>query len=500
MKKQMKKYLFAILALVGFSLISHAQDGKELFENFCSTCHKINDNSTGPKLKGVRQLWADAEESDLLYEWVRNPLQLKESGKSKRALVAWEYSPTNMTAQNVTNEQIDAIFEYVENWEPEPDVVAGPIDGEAPLTMVQNYKENQRMFYWLIATMAALLIAIIVMSSSIQSFLKTDYFKKRMKESYERDASNGGLGKITILALVFGSLSVPATSLAQTLDTGADEVLFRITSSDLYLIGTINLILLFVLFYQVRLFRSLYKMTLSPEQLVEKEEEGITAKKINKILTDIVDIEDEQSILLDHEYDGIQELDNNLPPWWVWGFYATIVFAVIYLFNYHILGTADLQVAEYEKEVAQAEIEIAEYRSKMAMNIDEFNVTLMTDPSDLNVGKTLYAKNCQSCHMEDGRGDIGPNLTDDYWIYGNDIASVFKTIKYGAPNGMPDHEKKLNPIELQQVSSYILSLEYAAGKDPEGELMKKVDVETVSMEEAPTEDISETEETDTENE
>jgi cytochrome c oxidase cbb3-type subunit 3 len=296
---------------------------------------------------------------------------------------------------------------------------------------------------------------------------------------------------MTILALVFGSLSVPATSLAQTFDTGADEVLFRITSSDLYLIGAINLILLLVLFYQVRLFRSLYKMTLSPEQLVEKEEEGITAKKINKILTDIVDIEDEQSILLDHEYDGIQELDNNLPPWWVWGFYATIVFAVIYLFNYHIFGTADLQVAEYEKEVAQAEMEIAEYRSKMAMNIDEFNVTLMTEPSDLAVGKTLYAKNCQSCHMEDGRGDIGPNLTDDYWIYGNDIASVFKTIKYGAPNGMPDHEKKLNPIELQQVSSYILSLEYAAGKDPEGELMKKAEVD--SSEETTEDEGSETE-------
>ena len=485
MKKQMNKYLFAILAAVGFSLYSNAQDGKELFENFCSTCHKINDNSTGPKLKGVRQLWTDAEELDLMYEWVRNPLQLKESGKSKRALVAWDYSTTNMSAQNVTNDQIDAIFDYVDNWQPEPKIETETVDGEIPVTLVQNYKENQRMFYWLIGTMVALLIAIIVMASSIQSFLKTDYFKKRMKESYERDHAGGGIGKMTIVALILGSLSVPATSLANTLDTGADEVLFKITSSDLYLIGVINILLLLVLLYQVRLFKSFYKMTLSPEQLVEKEEEGITAKKINKILTDIVDIEDEQSILLDHEYDGIQELDNNLPPWWVWGFYATIVFAVIYLFNYHVFGTADLQVAEYEKEVAEAEIAITEYRTKMAMNVDEFNVTLMTESTDLNTGKALYAKNCQSCHMEDGRGDIGPNLTDDYWIYGNDIASVFKTIKYGAPNGMPDHEKKLNPIELQQVSSYILFLEYAKGKDPEGELIKKVVAEEEDYHENP---------------
>jgi cytochrome c oxidase cbb3-type subunit III len=140
-----------------------------------------------------------------------------------------------------------------------------------------------------------------------------------------------------------------------------------------------------------------------------------------------------------------------------------------------VLGTAHLQEAEYKAEVAQAEIEIAEYRAKMAMNVDEFNVTLMTEESDLNAGKTLFEKNCQSCHMADGRGDIGPNLTDDYWIYGHEIASVFKTIKYGAPNGMPDHEKKLNPIELQQVSSFVLSLKYVAGKEPEGTKMSKAE-------------------------
>lgn len=495
MKKQMKKYILGALVLVAYGLQLHAQDGKELFETVCSTCHKINDNSTGPKLKGVRQLWADAEESDLLYEWVRNPAGLIESGKSKRAIVAEAYSPTKMTAQNLTNEQIDAVFDYVENWQPEPEepVIAG--DGQVAPTIVQNYKENQKMFYWMIGAMVALLIAIIVMASSIQSFMKSDYFKKRMKDAYDRQ-HGGGAQKLTMLALIVGALSFPAASMAQSMDIGADEVLFKITTSDLYLVGAINIVLLFVLIYQARLFRSLYRMTLTPEQQKSVESEGITAKKINKILTDAVDIEDEQSILLDHEYDGIQELDNNLPPWWVWGFYASIVFAVIYLFNYHILKTADLQVAEYEKEVAQAEIEIAEYRAKMAMNVDEFNVTLLTDASALATGKTLFTKNCQSCHMEDGRGDIGPNLTDDYWIYTNDIATVFKTVKYGTPNGMPDHEKKLNPIELQQVASYVLSLEYVAGKEPEGELMKKQEVEEITPDE--TENSSEEESVDEE--
>jgi cytochrome c oxidase cbb3-type subunit III len=482
MKKLINKVLsiaaVAILVPVG---VAQAQDGKELFENVCSTCHKIDENSTGPKLKGVRQKWVDAEEADLLYEWVKNPMQLKNSGKSKLAAAIWDYSPTNMNAQQVSNEQIDAIFDYVDNWTaPTPDDTVVGEEGVVAVTKIENFKQNEKYFYWLVATMVALLIAIIVMGSSIKNFLQTDYFKKRMKESYERD--HGNAGKMLGIVVLLASTLVPAASFAQTGDIGADEVFFKITSSELVIIAVIDVLLLMVLFYQVRLFKSLYKMTLSPEQAAAVEEEGVTAKKINKILTDAVDVEDEASILLDHEYDGIQELDNNLPPWWVWGFWATIIFAVIYLLNYHVLGTANLQVAEYEAEVAQAEIEIAEYRAKMAMNVDEFNVTLMTGESDLNTGKTLFEKNCQSCHMADGRGDIGPNLTDDYWIYGNDIASVFKTIKYGAPNGMPDHEKKLNPIELQQVSSFVLSLKYVAGKEPEGTKMSKAEAASEAQE------------------
>jgi cytochrome c oxidase cbb3-type subunit III len=490
MKKTINKVLSIVAVLILLpSGVALAQDGKELFENVCSTCHKIDENSTGPKLKGARQKWVDAEEGELLYEWVKNPTQLKNSGTSKMAAAIWDYSPTAMNAQQVTNEQIDAIFDYVDNWTPPVvDETTASVDGEVVVTKVENYKENEKYFYWLVATMVALLISIIVMASSIKNFLQTDYFKKRMKESYEREHRNAG--KLLGLVVLVGSTLIPAASFAQTGDVAAEEVFFKITSSELVIIAVIDVLLLLVLFYQVRLFKSLYNMTLSPEQAAAVEEEGVTAKKINKILTDAVDIENESSILLDHEYDGIQELDNNLPPWWVWGFWATIIFGVIYLLNYHVLGTAHLQEAEYKAEVEQAEIEIAEYRAKMAMNIDETNVTLMTEESDLNAGKTLFEKNCQSCHMTDGRGDIGPNLTDDYWIYGHDIASVFKTIKYGAPNGMPDHEKKLNPIELQQVSSYVLSMKYVAGKEPEGTKISK-SAEPLESEKQPEEEIKE---------
>src|SRR5690606_35110742 len=94
-----------------------------------------------------------------------------------------------------------------------------------------------------------------------------------------------------------------------------------------------------------------------------------------------------------------------------------------------------------------------------AMNVDETNVTLLTDQEAINSGKQLFEANCTVCH-KDGSGDIGPNLTDNFWLYGNDVKDVFGTIKNGTANGMPEHASKLNPVQLQQVSSFVLSLKY----------------------------------------
>ena len=196
-------------------------------------------------------------------------------------------------------------------------------------------------------------------------------------------------------------------------------------------------------------------------------------KKINVILTDAVAIEEEHTILMQHEYDGIRELDNNLPPWWVWGFYATIIFAVIYIFDYHILRTSDLQIQAYDKEIAQSKIDVDAYLSKMAMNVDETNATLLTDAGAISSGKALFDANCVVCHNPKGEGNIGPNLTDDAWIYGPDVKDLFKTLKYGTPNGMPEHASKLNPIQIQQVASFVLSLPMTPGKEPQGKIYKK---------------------------
>jgi cytochrome c oxidase cbb3-type subunit 3 len=107
----------------------------------------------------------------------------------------------------------------------------------------------------------------------------------------------------------------------------------------------------------------------------------------------------------------------------------------------------------------------------MSMNVDETNATLMTEASDLSTGKAIFSANCIVCHKEKGEGDIGPNLTDDAWIYGNDIKDVFYSVKKGQPNGMPEHGSKLNPVQIQQVASYVLSLPFTKGKDPQGKCL-----------------------------
>jgi len=185
-------------------------------------------------------------------------------------------------------------------------------------------------------------------------------------------------------------------------------------------------------------------------------------------------IEDEAEIILDHNYDGIKELDNNLPPWWIYGFYASIVFAAVYLLRYHVFSGPS-QIDELETELADARIAIEAYK-KTAKNLVDINtVTELTEAADLSAGKTIFETNCVACHMADGGGGIGPNLTDPNWILGGDIKSVFKTVSEGGRSGkgMIAWKQQLKPLEMAQVSSYVLTFEGttpANPKAPEGDV------------------------------
>lgn len=205
-------------------------------------------------------------------------------------------------------------------------------------------------------------------------------------------------------------------------------------------------------------------------------------------LNDSVPVAKEHEVATDHEYDGIRELDNRLPPWWLYGFYASILFGVIYLINYEVLGTGQHQDEEFQTQMMQAEKDVKTYLASLGDLIDESNVTLATETADINAGKAIYEANCSVCHAIDGGGGVGPNFTDKYWLHGGDMPSIFKTIKYGVPSkGMIAWEAQLSPKKMQQVASYIYMMEGNAAadpKEPQGELFERNDGELDADEEA----------------
>lgn len=178
-------------------------------------------------------------------------------------------------------------------------------------------------------------------------------------------------------------------------------------------------------------------------------------------------LEEEHEIILDHNYDGIKELDNDLPPWWKYMFYATIVFAIIYLIRFEIYNDYS-QDEEYEMAVAEAQLEIDEWKKTAKDLVDVNTVILLTDAGDLTAGKTVFNENCIACHKADGGGGIGPNLTDKNWILGGGIKNVFTTISEGGRDGkgMIAWKNDLKPAEIAQVASYVLGMQGTSPAEP----------------------------------
>lgn len=184
-------------------------------------------------------------------------------------------------------------------------------------------------------------------------------------------------------------------------------------------------------------------------------------------------IDEEQKLLLDHDYDGIKELNNKIPPWFMAIFYGTILWGAYYMVDYHILGSGNVQEDEYAVEVQMAAME-REILNKSGALVNEETVTVLDDVGSLANGKETFIKNCAACHGQNGEGLVGPNFTDDYWIHGNKINDLFKTIKYGVPQkGMISWQAQLDPTQMQEVASYILTLRGTNPpnqKAPEGNL------------------------------
>mgnify|MGYP004701565745 CR=1 FL=1 len=178
-------------------------------------------------------------------------------------------------------------------------------------------------------------------------------------------------------------------------------------------------------------------------------------KKIKQMATENTQHDPVDEHMMDHNYDGIQELDNPPPRWIMALFYITIGFSIIYAAYYFWLKQGDHQDAEYARK---SELHDQKF---LAANVSTEDLILLTDAASLEEGKTIYKDmNCFACHGLNGEGNaIGPNMTDEYWLHGCDIKSVFNVIKNGVPaKGMTPYKGQLSDEKIQKVSSYVLSM------------------------------------------
>jgi len=190
-------------------------------------------------------------------------------------------------------------------------------------------------------------------------------------------------------------------------------------------------------------------------------------KKFMQSMTKAHDIGSEEEIMTDHDYDGIKELDNVLPPWWKYGFYITIAIGIFYYVQVFTNAEEYSQEKEYAAEVEKGKQEVEAYK---AANPDLFklDITLLTDEASLTAGKKSFDTYCVACHMADGGGGIGPNLTDDNWILGGGMENILKTLNEGgrAGKGMISWKSTFNNDELQQLASYVISLNGTTAANP----------------------------------
>lgn len=217
--------------------------------------------------------------------------------------------------------------------------------------------------------------------------------------------------------------------------------------------------------------------------------------------------------LLDHEYDGIRELDNQLPRWWLYLFYFTIAWAVAYMAYYHVFQIGYSQEDEYRQEMDPSYVRINEADTRLLGVIPEYHsplyspradltpwerlhitgapqIVMLTaatdtttyqeidDPVRLAAGKESYARNCAQCHGANGEGGIGPNLTDAYWLNGNgDVSFLVKSVTYGySAKGMIPWRGVMQPEEILNVANYVRGLRGTNPpnpKAPQGELVEE---------------------------
>lgn len=343
---------------------------------------------------------------------------------------------------------------------------------------------NNPLAVLLISVMVILLIAIAILASILIGAADITVLKRKKetaKKSIARQAAAIFIGFMLLSTAVIAQDKAAINSVETVTTIGG------LSSSTFYIMVSIiflELLVILVLLINIRVLLSSQKKALVN---AEAPEQALTAKpKMNwwSWFNKFKPIEQEAGLDLGHDYDGIRELNNRLPPWWLYGFYATIIIGAIYLWRYHVAHTAPLSGEEYEIAVQKGEQQKNEYLKAKGEAIDE-NSIAMLGQEDIEEGKKIFTNpvKCAMCHGADASGfvngspGVGPNLTDDYWIHGGDIKSVFKTIKYGIDGkGMPEWKSSLTAKQMAQLASFVKSVRGthpAKGKAPDGQLYKE---------------------------
>lgn len=340
--------------------------------------------------------------------------------------------------------------------------------------------------YFTDPTFILISLAVIILLVVILALAKTSMGLSKLYGNINKKA---GVVLIFLLTSFVASAQETATQTAYEPTKIPDWVF----NPSVYLVTVLFFVMLLTVYVLYKVNMSMLK-ALNPakeKSVVELEVEAVAEKKptwLRKVylkMVDSVPVEKERDVMLDHDYDGIKELDNNLPPWWKYGFYVTIAFAFCYIIFYHVVDAGKLQAAEYSKEVRVAEEERTARLKANADNVTEDNVIALTDAGLITSGKVSFEKLCAACHLASGGGQVGPNLTDEYWLHGGGIKNIFKTITNGVPaKGMISWKAQLTPKQIQEVASYILTLQEskpADGKEQQGELWVEQPVTTDSL-------------------
>lgn len=331
-----------------------------------------------------------------------------------------------------------------------------------------NYLE-----YALIIT-AIVLVGVIWLLAQVLVTLSKSILKKRISEPGSKILS------LTIITTLMASaLQAQDNYLVTGLNQGAE--FGGMSAIKFYSLSAVVVIeLVVIVFLSIMIRRSFRELSGEADAALvgAKTSSGISKWWSNldkKWMTRAVPLEKEADVLLDHDYDGIRELDNALPPWWKYGFYITIFIGVIYLYRFHVSGDGKNPEQEYAVEMMEGAKQEEEYKAKTKDLVDENNVTI-ADASGIAAGKELFTQSCIACHAADGGGGIGPNLTDNYWIHGGTMNDIYKTIKNGYPEkGMQSWQSMFSPVQMKNIASFVHSLKGtkpANPKDPQGELMQ----------------------------